>query len=181
LQDKLFVFVWSVFAHQPKSVQVSFAASHSWFAEQITYGPVVFVFGAHKQLAVVRPEVASVSVEQKLFLSHLSLGTVETTLESHQLSPVHSVVLSAHSHFTPSANVFLDAPFVTGAQAGLGGAVTETEISTSGGGAVFFVTCTVCATALIVRVSDTITVTVVVDVHVDAQAPVDQLPQSLLQ
>jgi hypothetical protein len=64
LHDTLFVSVWSVVPHQPKSVHVSFAASHAWLAVQIVYGPAVFVVSAHKHFAVVKPEVASVTSSQ---------------------------------------------------------------------------------------------------------------------
>jgi hypothetical protein len=66
-------------------------------------------------------------------------------------------------------------------QAGLGAGVVEVEISASGGGAVFVHTFTVCETPPMLRVSSDVAVTVVVDVHVLWHAPVDQLPQSLLQ
>jgi hypothetical protein len=71
-------------------------------------------------------------------------------------------------------------PFTT-EQAGLGAGVVDVEISASGGGAVLVQTFTVCDTPLISRVSSEVAVTVVVDVHVLWHAPVDQLPQSLLQ
>jgi hypothetical protein len=123
LQDTLFASDWSVFEHQPWSVQVSVAASHVWLAEQIVYGPAVFDVCAHKQLAVVNPVVESVTAEQKLFLSHLPLaGELLVTLLSHQLLPVHSVPVP-QAHVTPAPKVFLVVPFSL-TQAGVGAAVT---------------------------------------------------------
>lgn len=129
---------------------------------------------------MVKPEVPSVTLEQKLFLSHLSLaGELLTTPESHQLSPVQSVS-TPQAHVTPAASVLRVVPSVM-PQAGLGAGVVEVEISASGGGAVFVHTFTVCETPPMLRVSSDVAVTVVVDVHVLWHAPVDQLPQSLLQ
>jgi hypothetical protein len=84
----LFTSVWSVFAHQPLSVHVEFALLHSCWAAHTVYGPLTFDVSAHKQDSVTRPVVGDVTAEQKLFLGHLSVS--EATLESHQLSPVHS-------------------------------------------------------------------------------------------
>jgi hypothetical protein len=170
-----------LFAHSVATVHVSFASSHGLDAAHTVYGPSVFDVGAQRHDSVTRLEVAFVTAEQKLFLSHLTSTSFNVVSLSHQLSPVHSAS-PPQAHVTPAANVFRVVPFFE-THAGVGAGVTVYDNSSVGGGESLYVAVTVCVTPEISRTSSTILVTVVVDVHVVSQVAIfaSQLVQSLLQ